>query len=244
MAYNCRTGQCDNVQSDGCSRIRYFSSNSINEPYGGLPIGNDQANSARRIDEEKATIAGYYPSKFLCETMTDCPNGDPCLPISTCDDGVCLYNQLDCYPGPFSLSTGQCNSCYVYSGIMFDVEAKNYDIRVTGIKLWVSGPGTAEIWTRQGSYAGYETTQSAWTNLVPEHSYPPPSSGGNFQLVDIPLPQSVTIDANTRRGFYATIPSGSLLFEASGQAEDVNLRILAGPANVYRFGNKIGSYWW
>lgn len=64
----------------------------------GEPIGNDENDNARRIDEVKAIVAGYYPFQEECQSNSDCTSDDVCIQ-GTCD-GVCAFLPIDCefYP--------------------------------------------------------------------------------------------------------------------------------------------------
>ena len=59
MAYNCQKGQCDNNKGGGCAIIPRFSAPSL--LHNGKAIGSPNVNSARAINDVRATVAGYYP---------------------------------------------------------------------------------------------------------------------------------------------------------------------------------------
>ena len=60
----------------------------------GRPIGNAQNDNARKIDESKSIVAGYFPFQETCQSDTDCTTSDACSP-GVCD-GVCSFPPLDC----------------------------------------------------------------------------------------------------------------------------------------------------
>ena len=58
MAYNCRNNQCDNISSNGCTRVMRFSNDQF--LYQNKAMGTATEDSARKINDVKATVAGYY----------------------------------------------------------------------------------------------------------------------------------------------------------------------------------------
>jgi hypothetical protein len=48
---------------------------------------------------------------------------------------------------------------------MFNVDAKNVSIAVTSIGIDVMNGTAAEVWTKQGSFVGFETNMSNWTKI-------------------------------------------------------------------------------
>jgi hypothetical protein len=48
---------------------------------------------------------------------------------------------------------------------MFNVDAKNFSIAVTSIEIDVMNGTAAEVWTKQGSFVGFETNMSYWTKI-------------------------------------------------------------------------------
>jgi hypothetical protein len=68
LAYNCKSGQCDNNAGGGCTRVQRFSN--PNFLYNGSPIGNAQHDNARRINDVKATVAAYFPHKTTIASIT------------------------------------------------------------------------------------------------------------------------------------------------------------------------------
>jgi hypothetical protein len=48
---------------------------------------------------------------------------------------------------------------------MFNVDAKNFSIAVTSIEIDVMNGTAAEVWTKQGSFVGFETNMSNWTKI-------------------------------------------------------------------------------
>ena len=58
LAYNCRTGQCDNISSNGCTRVQQFSN--PNFLFNGKAIGTATEDNARKINDARVQVAGYY----------------------------------------------------------------------------------------------------------------------------------------------------------------------------------------
>jgi cell division septation protein DedD len=58
LAYSCRTGQCDNNAASGCVRIQRFSNPEFT--YQGLPLGNADNDNARKLNDNRVTVANYY----------------------------------------------------------------------------------------------------------------------------------------------------------------------------------------
>lgn len=61
--------------------------------------------------------------------------------------------------------------CMSRNGLMFDVDAKNFSIAVTSIEIDVMNGTAAEVWTKQGSFVGFETNMSNWTKIQGKFGY-------------------------------------------------------------------------
>lgn len=70
LAYNCVSGQCDSNAGGGCPRVQRFSN--TKSLFNGSPIGSAQHNNARRINDVKAVVAGYFPHKSNTGTFNQC----------------------------------------------------------------------------------------------------------------------------------------------------------------------------
>jgi len=68
VAYKCKTGQCDNISKIGCPRVQMFSSKEI--LYNGKHIGSAEADNARQLREQFATVSRYYPCKYATNAPT------------------------------------------------------------------------------------------------------------------------------------------------------------------------------
>ncbi len=59
MAYNCRSGQCDNNPGGDCTRIQRFSN--PHHTFNGLPVGNAKNDNVRKINNVRFEVAQYFP---------------------------------------------------------------------------------------------------------------------------------------------------------------------------------------
>ena len=104
------------------------------------------------------------------------------------------------------------------AGVMFDVEAKN-DIVIYGVDIntIVQNSADVEMWTKEGTYKGYEKDASAWTLLF--------NSTLECNGIDVPTPiptgsfDPVVMKASNRRSFYITFPKGASLRYITGNEE-------------------------
>jgi len=121
MAYNCRVGQCDNIQKNGCSRIQRFST--PDRTFAGKPIGTSRENAARWLNDVASEVSNYYEKKQLCHSVDDCIDheGDACY-LTSCDDGVCSYTYNDTCNNP---SDGVCGEDKIW--LKVDVQLDNYE---------------------------------------------------------------------------------------------------------------------
>lgn len=59
MGYSCKTGQCDKMPKNGCTRVNWWSNPSVT--YNGMTTGiRNKADNARQINDVRATVAKYY----------------------------------------------------------------------------------------------------------------------------------------------------------------------------------------
>ena len=98
-------GECDGNPGGTCLRTQMFSNSTPTYTVNGRPIGNGQNDNARKIDESKSIVAGYFPFQETCQSDTDCTTSDAC--------------PLDCYLRPFALETNLCSSsCFIREGLV------------------------------------------------------------------------------------------------------------------------------
>lgn len=124
-------------------------------------------------------------------------------------------------------------------GIMFDVAASN-DVTITGFGIYPyqdMNDVPFEVYTRSGTYAGFESNPSEWTLIGTANV-----TGAASELVDIPVTLSVSIESGASQAFYitstgpyniryraATLPAGTAFIG------DANIDILVGAGAIYPF---------
>ena len=141
-----------------------------------------------------------------------------------------------------SVGSSTSRKCMSRNGIMFDVVAKNTSIVITGIAIDVMNGTSAQVWTKDGSSIGFESSMVDWT-MVTEFSF----SGDG--LITIPLTKSLTVNAGLRQALYVTMATENSYLKygsnysndsASSVAfEDPNLALYPGAANKYLFGDHL-----
>ena len=94
-------------------------------------------------------------------------------------------------------------------GHMFDVEA-SVSLMVTSLGVLISSKGTCsiQIYTKVGSYVGYEEDSSKWTNLINVNVI----SSGPSSITKITGFNSLSIPKNGKRSFYVTSSSKDLIY--------------------------------
>ncbi|THJ29797.1 hypothetical protein E8K88_17915, partial [Lampropedia aestuarii] len=126
-------------------------------------------------------------------------------------------------------------------GVMFDVAASN-DVTITGFGIYPyvdMNDVTFEVYTRSGTYAGFESNPSEWT-LIGTAGV----TGSASELVDIPVTLNTAIESGASQAFYITSTGPyNIRYRAttspSGTAfiGDANIDILVGAGVVYPFDN-------
>jgi len=74
MAYNCKSGQCDDNAGRSCSRIQRFSN--IYFEYEDHPVGNERNNCAHHINSNLSTVASFFSAK-TDEELADLKASEP-----------------------------------------------------------------------------------------------------------------------------------------------------------------------
>ena len=94
------------------------------------------------------------------------------------------------------------------SGTMFDVEpAKDINIRKIYLNLALNEPVNAELWTRTGTHVSFENKPWLWQRIA---VVPVDGKGrGRKSCMDI---GSMTLNANTRYGFYILVTNGKFRY--------------------------------
>lgn len=96
LAYDCVTGQCDNMPlSFGCTRIQAFSNTAF--VYGGKAIGSSKHNNALQFNNLRAKIAAHFPA-MNCQSDSQC-NDNNVRTTDTCNvaQAVCVFT-----PNPYN----------------------------------------------------------------------------------------------------------------------------------------------
>ena len=183
-----------------------------------------------------------------CDVLGGCSNEfkSNCCGNFICEAGEDTDNCFDdCAVGPFDLATTACSSCYINDGNMFDVEAKNADISIISLKMYIYVGAVAEVWTRPDSHVGFSFSSTGWTKVA-EHDF---SSVGQFTMNEIPESSftEVLIPAGKKQAFYVTLRTGGMVLYNAGDgsaAEDENMLIYEGPYKNYQFGGEGGFHVW
>jgi hypothetical protein len=114
MAYDCKSGQCDNNVGGGCSRVQMFSN--IERTYNGKAIGMPLANCAARINSVRAQVAAYKVHKGTAGT---CP---------TQTKAFKLVLTLDSYPEEVTWAVKNSGGVTVVSGGPYDHNTQQGDV--------------------------------------------------------------------------------------------------------------------
>ena len=130
---------------------------------------------------------------------------------------------------PFNNNNGQ-------SGNMFDVVATS-NIEVTDFDVNIAGTSTIEIYTKTGTYQGFQGNAGAWTLVTTVPNVP--SLG-----IGVPSPVNaninVPVSAGATQAFYVTTTSGTMEYTNGGAVGNVlasngDLQILEGAGIAYPF---------
>merc|ERR1711862_669820 len=102
MAYDCKSGQCDNVVGKTCTRVQRFSNRA--HTYNGYPIGDSECDCASRVNTNTFRVIDYFPAKTEEELVelgqfeyeNDPPTQAPVAPNCRAKNGSCNRNDLCC----------------------------------------------------------------------------------------------------------------------------------------------------
>ncbi len=198
----------------------------------GTPCGSQsdtECDSPNTCDATGSCLANATDDGVVCY---DCAAGagscDVCA-MSVCENraqAVCLATGLD-------TTTAAGNS---HRGNMFNLVAKE-NVVIRSFDAYPQSSTTIEIYTRPGSYAGFETSSTGWTLIG---SAPVTSTGG---LVAVAVPVNIGIRAGETQAFYVTtnVTNGVNLNYTNGTSEgavfteDANLQFTEGVGLEYPF---------
>jgi len=102
MAYDCRSGQCDNVAGKTCTRVQRYSNTASD--YNGAPIGDARSDCASHINSYYSLVANYFPAKTDAELVRlgqfqyegDPPTQAPVAQGCKQSRGSCNTNSMCC----------------------------------------------------------------------------------------------------------------------------------------------------
>jgi hypothetical protein len=122
------------------------------------------------------------------------------------------------------------------NGNMFDIVATS-NIEVNGFDVHISSVAvtTIEVWYRPGSFVGFNTSNSGWTNALTTTV----TGMGSGILTPVPASFTVPVSSGSTYGFYVTANGGGIFGYSNGTAVG-NIHVSNGDLNVLE-GNG-GSY--
>lgn len=130
-------------------------------------------------------------------------------------------------------------------GAMFDVVAKESSITITALDVHIASTESnieLEVWTKSGSYVGFERTSSAWTMRNRGSPYIISKGRGRGQLSQVSEEEfeSIIVPAGETLGFYVTLKGDNNMVVTQSNSdittEDNHVRIVAGASKKYLFG--------
>ncbi len=140
--------------------------------------------------------------------------------------------------------TGQITTTFAnnngQNGNMFDVTTFGNPITITSLDLNLAGTNTVDLYTKSGTYVGYDTTPSAWT-LVATATVVSAGTGvpSIFTVPNIVLP------ANAVTGFYVTTTTGELNYtNGANTYSNSDLELTLGIGKEYPFGTSFSPRTW
>ena len=135
-------------------------------------------------------------------------------------------------------------------GHMFDItNTSNAGVKIVALGQMMNLPGTStfEIYTKPGSWTGFDQTPAVWTFVGSATGV---THLGAPNITAVPIPLDVAIPPGGTHGFYVTITQvGSIVCAhtdgVTGQAQtigtDGTIAIRSGPAKGYPFAESIGT---
>jgi hypothetical protein len=128
------------------------------------------------------------------------------------------------------------------NGNIFDINVIN-GVAINGFTINAQGAGTAEVWYRSGSYAGFENSSAGWTNLT---TTAVPVAGSGAQYVGLPNP--LVLGAGVH-AFYVTMSSGSVSYTNGSTvgavyASNSDIIFYEGLGKSYPFGSTFSPRVW
>ena len=135
---------------------------------------------------------------------------------------------------------------------MFEVKAKDNALAITTLATrtyavsGASGTFGVEVWTKQGTMIGFQSSMASWTKIA-DVSF----NSGSWQMLQFPdFDTPVQIAAGQTQSFYVTHKDGGKALWTGGSPtvntlakEDESLQIFHGHYNAYLFGGKGAGTW-
>lgn len=92
LAYDCKTGQCDAMPKNRCSKVQRFSNPTY--LHEGRAVGSATEDNARVINERRALVASFYPA-MNCDSHDECNDNDAST-VDTCqfEKAVCVFTPI------------------------------------------------------------------------------------------------------------------------------------------------------
>eukprot|EP00588_Corethron_pennatum_P005868 CAMPEP_0194285596 /NCGR_PEP_ID=MMETSP0169-20130528/30557_1 /TAXON_ID=218684 /ORGANISM="Corethron pennatum, Strain L29A3" /LENGTH=1256 /DNA_ID=CAMNT_0039031765 /DNA_START=63 /DNA_END=3833 /DNA_ORIENTATION=- len=131
---------------------------------------------------------------------------------------------------------------HVTDGSMFEIYASSNTLIINGLDVHLHNGGReyVEIWTRYGSYVGYEHSKSAWRYLGGAYV----ESVGANGITQLPkFPTAVLMKKGEKRSFYVTTATRNIMVKQSANKEgwpfisNEDVTISTGIGNIHRFGD-------
>jgi len=232
LAYSCTKGQCDNNKGGGsCTRVQRFSNDEF--LYNGKAIGNSRADNARQHSDVFAAVSAYYECKDSSTNtpttsgQTKTPTSQPLptsSPIST-TDAPTIFKR--CTDNKILANERQGRSSWSSAGFSFIFKLEAFrDIIIDTIFLDFRGTATVSLWTKKGSYEGYEKDETKWANIVNGVAM----GTGEINKEDF---TPVKIDKGTDQSFYLYVTNQSIFYKkgkskGAVDAENNDLKMIWG----------------
>jgi hypothetical protein len=149
------------------------------------------------------------------------PTKSPTLaPTRRCGNGVCESDEsstscsVDCANRELSVITDTTRGA---PGIMFWVTADSRDLDVSAFKFytWQVASNLVQVYTRSGTYTGFEQVQSGW-ELVFEETV---QLNGEGTYTELSLANKVELSSGTTRSFFIWIIGGGNMKYEAGVSE-------------------------
>lgn len=230
----CNEGQCVGGSPKDCSALTMGCNNGVCDMATGNCVADPVPAGGSCDDGIGVCEIGTCDMNGMCVASIDnggaCEDGDACTVMDTCDatatcvpgalvttcsnvaDGCCpttctAANDIDCacsttiYPSSNPVSNNG------WEGYMFDIGAVSKNVTILTLSVHLDATvTTVQMYSKAGTYSGFEGNAAAWTSLGTANVSPPAGGG----ITTIPLTLNVTIPAGQVAGFYFAVPGANL----------------------------------